>query len=97
MQREIEDRLSELMLSGELESGHRIKVDFVDGEFTFHNELRGERISVGVNTGGDIPSTPELAAGGVNLSSQNAPSPSQGGGAFSRVLRRSETSGHCAG
>ncbi|MGO1235586.1 ATP-dependent Clp protease ATP-binding subunit [Microbacterium gubbeenense] len=63
MQREIEDRLSELMLSGELESGHHIKVDFVDGEFTFHNELRGERISVGVNTGGDIPSTPELAAG----------------------------------
>ncbi|MGO3319839.1 MAG: ATP-dependent Clp protease ATP-binding subunit [Microbacterium gubbeenense] len=63
MQREIEDRLSELMLSGELESGQHIKVDFVDGEFTFHNELRGERISVGVNTGGDIPSTPELAAG----------------------------------
>jgi len=63
MQREIEDRLSELMLSGQLESGHHIQVDFADGEFSFHNELRGERISVGVNTGGDLSSTPELAAG----------------------------------
>ncbi|MGO1839198.1 MAG: AAA family ATPase, partial [Candidatus Microbacterium stercoravium] len=63
MQREVEDRLSELMLSGQLESGHHIKVDFVDGEFAFHNEPRGERISVGVNTGGDLSTTPELAAG----------------------------------
>ncbi|GGD30532.1 ATP-dependent Clp protease ATP-binding protein [Microbacterium faecale] len=65
MQREIEDRLSESMLSGQLESGHHIKVDFVDGEFVFHNEPRGEKLSVGVNTGsGDISATPEVTAFG---------------------------------
>ena len=64
MQREIEDRLSESMLSGQLESGHHIKVDFVDGEFTFDNQPRGERISVGVNTGGEISATPEVTAFG---------------------------------
>ncbi len=65
MQREIEDRLSESMLSGQLESGHHIKVNFVDGEFVFHNEPRGEKLSVGVNTGsGDISATPEVTAFG---------------------------------
>ncbi|MGI6877176.1 ATP-dependent Clp protease ATP-binding subunit [Microbacterium sp. gxy059] len=62
MQREIEDRLSESMLSGQLESGDHIKVDVEDGTFTFHNEPRGERVSVGVNTGGDITATPEITA-----------------------------------
>ncbi|MBP2436612.1 ATP-dependent Clp protease ATP-binding subunit [Microbacterium amylolyticum] len=64
MQREIEDRLSESMLSGQLESGHHIKVDVVDGKFTFHNEMRAERVSVSVNTGGDIKSSPEITAFG---------------------------------
>ncbi len=64
MQREIEDRLSESMLSGQLESGHHIKVDVVDGKFTFENAPRGEKLSVGVNTGGDITATPEVTAFG---------------------------------
>ncbi|RFA07684.1 NDP-hexose 4-ketoreductase [Subtercola boreus] len=35
MQNEIEDRLSERILQGELNAGDHISVDFVDGEFTF--------------------------------------------------------------
>ncbi|GGO64792.1 ATP-dependent Clp protease ATP-binding protein [Microbacterium nanhaiense] len=62
MVREIEDRLSESMLSGQLESGHHIKVDFADGQFTFENAPRGERIAVGVNQGGDLSATPDIAA-----------------------------------
>ncbi|MDN3310284.1 ATP-dependent Clp protease ATP-binding subunit [Microbacterium oryzae] len=62
MQREVEDRLSEQLLNGQLESGHHIKVDLVDGAFTFDSAPRGERVSVGVNTGGDLSATPDLAA-----------------------------------
>jgi len=62
MQREVEDRLSEQLLNGQLESGHHIKVDLVDGQFTFHSAPRGEKVAVGVNTGGDISATPDLAA-----------------------------------
>ncbi|PPF80643.1 NDP-hexose 4-ketoreductase [Subtercola sp. Z020] len=35
MQNEVEDRLSERILQGELNAGDHISVDFVDGEFTF--------------------------------------------------------------
>ncbi|RFA10409.1 NDP-hexose 4-ketoreductase [Subtercola boreus] len=35
MQNEVEDRLSERILQGELNAGNHINVDFVDGEFTF--------------------------------------------------------------
>ncbi|PII83716.1 NDP-hexose 4-ketoreductase [Leucobacter sp. OLJS4] len=38
MQREIEDRLSERILSAELLAGDLVKVDFVDGQFTFVTE-----------------------------------------------------------
>src|SRR5690606_11886342 len=62
MVREIEDRLSELMLSGQLETGHHIKVDLVDGQFTFENAPRGERIAVGVNQGPEVTATPDIAA-----------------------------------
>jgi ATP-dependent Clp protease ATP-binding subunit ClpC len=62
MQHEVEDRLSEQLLNGQLREGHHIKVDIEDGTFTFHSGPRGERVSVGVNTGGEIPATPDLAA-----------------------------------
>ncbi|GAA4775786.1 ATP-dependent Clp protease ATP-binding subunit [Microbacterium gilvum] len=62
MQREVEDRLSELLLNGQLDSGHHVKVDFSDGAFRFDSAPRGERVSVGVNSGGDISATPDLAA-----------------------------------
>ena len=35
MQHEIEDKLSEHILQGELNAGDHVKVDYVDGEFTF--------------------------------------------------------------
>ncbi|GGH47086.1 ATP-dependent Clp protease ATP-binding subunit [Microbacterium album] len=63
MQHEVEDRLSERILNGELESGHHIKVDVEDGRFVFENAPRGERVAVGVNTGGGISGTPDLALG----------------------------------
>ncbi|WP_292700180.1 AAA family ATPase [Microbacterium sp. 69-10] len=63
MQREVEDQLSEKILHGELNSGDHVKVDVVDGRFTFDAAPRGEKVSVGVNTTPTIPSTPDLAAG----------------------------------
>ncbi|HWU29472.1 MAG TPA: ATP-dependent Clp protease ATP-binding subunit [Microbacterium sp.] len=63
MQREIEDQLSENILHGELNSGDHVKVDVVDGKFTFDAAPRGEKVSVGVSTSPTIPSTPDLAAG----------------------------------
>ncbi|MDR2998623.1 MAG: AAA family ATPase, partial [Microbacterium sp.] len=62
MQREIEDMLSEKILHGELNPGDHVKVDAVDGTFTFDAAPRGEKVSVGVNTGGGITATPDLAA-----------------------------------
>ena len=35
VQHEVEDRLSEKILHGELNAGDHVKVDFVDGEFLF--------------------------------------------------------------
>src|SRR3546814_1050063 len=43
MQREVEDRLSEQILHGELEPGHHVKVDVADGQFTFVSAPRGEK------------------------------------------------------
>ncbi|MWB99080.1 ATP-dependent Clp protease ATP-binding subunit [Agromyces seonyuensis] len=65
VQREIEDQLSEKILHGELDSGHHISVDFVDGQFTFATKRRELPVSVGVNTSAAIgtgPATPDLAA-----------------------------------
>ena len=43
MQREIEDRLSERILAAELLAGDLVKVDFVDGEFTFETNRSAEK------------------------------------------------------
>ena len=40
VQREIEDRISEQILQGELKNASDIKVDFVGGEFVFTNKVR---------------------------------------------------------
>ncbi|MEJ1088726.1 ATP-dependent Clp protease ATP-binding subunit [Microbacterium sp. Mu-80] len=65
MQREIEDQLSERILHGQLNTGDHVKVDVVDGKFDFEHAPRGEKVSVGVNTGGGgISATPDLAATG---------------------------------
>ena len=40
VQREIEDRISEQILQGELKNASHIKVDFVGGEFVFTNKVR---------------------------------------------------------
>jgi ATP-dependent Clp protease ATP-binding subunit ClpC len=40
VQREIEDRISEQILQGELKNSSHIVVDFADGEFTFTSKLR---------------------------------------------------------
>jgi ATP-dependent Clp protease ATP-binding subunit ClpC len=62
MQREVEDRLSEQILHGELNSGDHVKVDVVDGKFTFESTPRGEKVAVGVGTAGEITATPDIAA-----------------------------------
>ncbi len=43
MQREIEDRLSEKILGAELLAGDLVKVDLVDGQFTFETESRSAK------------------------------------------------------
>src|SRR5690606_3415654 len=53
MQREVEDRLSEKILHGELNSGDHVKVDAVDGQFVFEHGPRGEKVAVGVAGGGE--------------------------------------------
>jgi ATP-dependent Clp protease ATP-binding subunit ClpC len=63
MQHEIEDRLSEKILHGELNPGDHVKVDADGGQFLFETGPRGEKVAVGVNTnGGAITATPDLAA-----------------------------------
>ncbi len=61
MQREVEDRLSEKILHGELHAGDHVKVDAENGEFTFEHGPRGEKVAVGVVAGGEIAATPDLA------------------------------------
>ncbi|MFB7843072.1 ATP-dependent Clp protease ATP-binding subunit [Microbacterium sp. NPDC056052] len=63
MQREVEDQLSEKILHGELTPGDHVHVDAKDGKFVFTTGPRGEKVSVGVNTAGTIPTTPDIAAG----------------------------------
>ena len=63
MQREVEDQLSERILHGELTPGDHVHVDAQDGKFVFTTGPRGEKVSVGVNTPGTIPTTPDIAAG----------------------------------
>ncbi|MDY0907880.1 ATP-dependent Clp protease ATP-binding subunit [Microbacterium sp. CFBP9034] len=61
MQHEIEDRLSEKILHGELNSGDHVTVDAENGEFVFEHGPRGEAVAVGVVHNGEIASTPDLA------------------------------------
>jgi len=63
MQHEVEDRLSERILHGELNSGDHIKVDVQNGEFVFENGPRGDKVAVGAVAAGEITSTPDLAIG----------------------------------
>jgi ATP-dependent Clp protease ATP-binding subunit ClpC len=64
MQREVEDRLSEQILHGTLNSGDHVKVDLQDGAFTFVSAAREEKVAVGVAAGGEITATPDIAAAG---------------------------------
>ncbi|WP_404434878.1 ATP-dependent Clp protease ATP-binding subunit [Microbacterium lacus] len=61
MQREVEDRLSEKILHGELNAGDHVKVDAQNGEFVFEHGPRGDKVAVGVITVPEITSTPDLA------------------------------------
>ncbi|MFB8388339.1 ATP-dependent Clp protease ATP-binding subunit [Microbacterium sp. NPDC055910] len=63
MQQEIEDRLSEKILHGELNSGDHVKVDTENGVFQFEHGPRGEKVAVGITSGGEISATPDLAIG----------------------------------
>ncbi|MFS0734191.1 ATP-dependent Clp protease ATP-binding subunit [Microbacterium sp. 1P10UB] len=63
MQREIEDRLSEKILHGELNSGDHVKVDVENGEFAFETGPRGDKVAVGVGAAGEITATPDIVAG----------------------------------
>lgn len=47
VQREIEDKLSEKIMHGELKNSSHIEVDFVNGEFTFSSRLHSEPVVVG--------------------------------------------------
>jgi ATP-dependent Clp protease ATP-binding subunit ClpC len=59
----VEDRLSERILHGQLNSGDHITVDVQNGEFVFENGPRGEKVAIGAVAGGEISSTPDLAIG----------------------------------
>jgi ATP-dependent Clp protease ATP-binding subunit ClpC len=67
MQNEVEDRLSEKILHGELNSGDHIHVDFADGDFVFVTKPRGEPVGAGLNSGRSLGTgnvTPDLAITG---------------------------------
>jgi len=63
MQREVEDRLSEKILHGELEAGDHVKVTVENGQFAFETAPRGEKVAIGVGTAGEIAATPDTLAG----------------------------------
>ena len=66
VQREVEDRLSEKILQGELSAGDHVHVDFVDGEFVFTTTARGDVVGIGVNANAALGTgsvTPEILAG----------------------------------
>jgi ATP-dependent Clp protease ATP-binding subunit ClpC len=67
VQHEVEDRLSERILHGELGSGDHVHVDFVDGEFVFTTTKHEEPVAIGAGVGavpGTGAVTPDLAASG---------------------------------
>jgi ATP-dependent Clp protease ATP-binding subunit ClpC len=68
VQHEIEDRLSERILHGELNAGDHVHVDFKDGEFVFTTSKHAEPVGAGINAAAAIGAgaiTPDhLAASG---------------------------------
>ena len=67
VQHEVEDRLSERILHGELNSGDHVHVDFVNGEFVFTTTKHEEPVAIGAGVGagpGTGAVTPDLAASG---------------------------------
>jgi ATP-dependent Clp protease ATP-binding subunit ClpC len=65
VQHEIEDRLSEKILHGELGAGDHVHVDFIAGEFVFTTTQRAISAGAGIAAGASVgtgPATPDLAA-----------------------------------
>jgi ATP-dependent Clp protease ATP-binding subunit ClpC len=62
VQREVEDKLSEQILHGQLLNASHVKVDFVDGEFTFENATHA-------STQVTVPPTPAIESGDSSESS----------------------------
>ena len=64
MQAEVEDRLSEKILEGQLAAGDHVHVDFIGGEFVFTTTAR-EAVGVSVaSQANGISATPEIVAEG---------------------------------
>src|SRR3954464_3974964 len=63
VQHEIEDRLSERILHGELNAGDHVHVDFAHGEFVFTTGKRGDAALAGAATAA-ISAGPDIAASG---------------------------------
>jgi ATP-dependent Clp protease ATP-binding subunit ClpC len=63
VQREVEDKLSEQILHGQLLNAHHVKVDFVNGEFIFEN---ASHASVQIT----VPPTPALESGEASESTE---------------------------
>ena len=64
IQREVEDRLSEKILQGELNAGDHVHVDYLAGEYVFTTTARATAVSIGVNASaalGTGSGTPDLA------------------------------------
>lgn len=63
VQREVEDRLSEKILAGELNAGDHVVVGFESGEFTFGIAARGEKVGSIAGGGSHVAgsATPDLA------------------------------------
>jgi ATP-dependent Clp protease ATP-binding subunit ClpC len=67
VQHEVEDRLSERILQGELGSGDHVHVDFLAGEFVFTTTKHEQPVAIGAGVGaspGTGAVTPDLAASG---------------------------------
>src|SRR6185437_6281177 len=68
VQHEVEDRLSEKILHGELNAGDHVHVDYLDGEFVFTTSKHAEPVGAGINAAAAIGAgaiTPDhLAASG---------------------------------
>ncbi|GAA4160773.1 ATP-dependent Clp protease ATP-binding subunit [Gryllotalpicola daejeonensis] len=63
VQREVEDRLSEKILAGELNAGDHVSVDYANNEFTFGIAPRGEKVGSIAGGGSHVAGgvTPDLA------------------------------------